>query len=91
VVEIHNKSTYDRIYNKMTEDFITFYCRFRSIGHSARESLQAAKIQIQSQVALDIVTPKKRLNARMIIMAYKNLNKDTEIVERAIKTYRGIR
>lgn len=91
MIEIHNKSIYNRIYAKMTDDFISFYCRFRSVGYNARESLQAAQIQIQSQVALDICNPKYRSKERMIITAYKNLKQDTSIVEKAIKTYRSIR
>lgn len=91
MVEIHNKSTYDCIYSKFTEDFITAYCQFRSNGYKARDSLTAATMSIQNQVATLIVKRKNRHKATMIISAYQNLKKDTDIVEKAIKYYQGIK
>lgn len=91
LIEIHNKSTYKRIYTKFTNHFIDSYCHFRRNGYNAQDALQGAKISVQNQVAIQIVDESNSRNTKTIIVAYNNLKKDTCLIERAIKYYQGIK
>lgn len=89
MIEINNKSTYQRIYNSFSAVFIDAYCSFRLNGHDSDQSLRAAKISVQNHVAIEL--SRNRMNPKTVIKAYTNLKSDTKIVKKAIQYYQGLR
>lgn len=89
MIQIHNKSTYQRIYNCISTVFIDSYCGCRCRGHTSQESLQAAKISVQAYVAEEI--QRNRPNRRILVKAYDNLKNDSKIIEKAINYYQSMK
>lgn len=88
MIEIHNKSTYQRIYNEFSTMFIDAYCEFRRTGHSTKDSLAAAKISIQCHVAEQVISSSP--NKKTTLKAYTNLKDDTQLIQKAIQYYQGM-
>lgn len=91
MIELHKNQGYFRFYQKLSDEFVDSYCRLRRIGYNAHESLHGAKMSVQNQVALAIVDKENTLKSKVILTAYNNLKKDTEIVEKAIKYYQRMK
>jgi len=92
LIEIHNKSTYQRIYQSFSNTFIESFCSFRGNGHTTSESLTAAKISVQTQL-VDLLA-KKQLNPDTILKsveAYVNLKDDTELIHKAIEYFQSMK
>jgi hypothetical protein len=88
-MNIHNKSTYNRIYNRFSAEFVDAYCKFRLDGLSGKESIDAAKIKLQALATGEMI--KDSPNKILIVKVYKNLRRDTKIIEKAIKQYQGMK
>lgn len=82
MIQIHNKSTYQRIYNRYSAEFIDAFCRFKHEGQETKDAINSARIVVQSKVSLELAfnNPDKKL----IIKAYKNIRNDTRLIEKAI-------
>ncbi len=89
MIQIHNKSTYQRIYNRYSAEFIDAFCRYKCTGQETKDALMSAKIVVQSSVSLELTT--NNPNKKMILKAYKNINNDTKLIEKAIKYYQGLK
>jgi hypothetical protein len=89
LIRIHNKSTYVRIYNSFSSDFIDTFCENKLKGFTTAESLEAARIAVQIRASLEIA--ENSPNKLMAIKAYKNIKDDTKIIEKAIRYYNGIK
>ncbi len=92
MIEIHNKSTYQRIYQSFSTTFIDSYCKFKRTGHTTSESLTAAKISVQTQL-VDLLA-KKQLNPDTILKAveaYVSLKDDTELINKAIEYFQSMK
>ena len=89
MIQIHNKSTYQRIYNDYSTVFIDAYCGYKCNGNSTEESLAAAKISVQKIVSGDLL--KDRPNRKMIIKAYDNIRNDAKLIQKAIQYYQSMK
>jgi hypothetical protein len=89
LIRIHNKSTYLRIYNSFSSDFIDTFCENKVKGFTTEESLEAARIALQIRASLEIA--ENSPNKLMAIKAYQNIKQDTKIIEKAIRYYNGIK
>jgi hypothetical protein len=89
LIEVHNKSTYQRIYNGFSAVFVDSYCKFRRNGLNSSESLSAAKILIQDHLAQELQN--NRLNPKTVMKAYRNVSNDSELIEKAILYYQRMK
>lgn len=89
MIQIHNKSTYQRVYNRYSAEFLESFCAHRLNGLQTNEALEAARISIQISVSLEL--DGKNPNKLIIIQAYKNIRNDTKLIEKAIKYYQGMK
>ena len=92
MIEIHNKSTYQRIYQSFSNTFIESFCDFRRSGHTTQESLTAATISVQTQL-VDVLA-KKHLNPDTTVKAieaYVNIKDDTELINQAIEYFQSMK
>lgn len=87
--EIHNKSTYRRIYNNLSTKFVNDYCEFRQNGLEVREALLEAKGRLKKHLTAEIARNYK--NARTVMKAYNDLKTDTTLIKKAILCYQGIK
>jgi hypothetical protein len=86
LIEIHNNSTYNIIYNELSFYFIDAYCGFRFNGLDMHEALNASKICVQEAIADELGRNKK--NARIVLKAYENLKNDTKLIEKAVNYFK---
>jgi hypothetical protein len=89
LIHIHNRSTYQRIYNRFSSEFIDSFTSFRLSGLTTKEALDAARISLQILITDEIC--RNSPNKKLIIHAYKNLKHDTKLIENAIKYYKGMK
>jgi polyhydroxyalkanoate synthesis regulator protein len=89
LIQIHNKSTYNRIYNSFSKDFIDTFIENKVNGFSTKDSLIAANMAVQVKASLEIAMNSP--NKLVAIKAYKNIKQDTKLIERAIKYYQGLK
>jgi hypothetical protein len=89
LIQIHNKSTYNRIYNRYSAEFIDAYCTYKVNGQETKDALISAKIIVQATVSLELTS--NNPNKKIILKAYKNINNDTKLIEKAIKYYQGLK
>lgn len=89
MIEIHNKSTYQRVYNNFSTVFIEAYCGFRRIGMSAQESLIAARIKLQDHVVTELSLNKA--SHKTVLIAYQNIRKDSNLIEKAFEYYKSMK
>lgn len=89
MIEIHNKSTYTRFYNKFSTDFLDAFYRFRLTGYDTNTALDLAKQKLREYLLLELVHHFK--DRKTIANAYSNVKKDSEVVKRAIKFHRGMK
>jgi hypothetical protein len=89
LIRIHNKSTYNRIYNRFSSDFIDTFCENKVKGFTTKEALEAARITVQIKATFEIAMNSP--NKLMAIKAYTNIRQDTKIIEKAIRYYNGIK
>jgi hypothetical protein len=86
LIQIHNKSTYTRLYNELSAVFIDSFCKFKNKKNNTNESFLAAKINVQDKV-VDMLN-KKNANIQIIIKAYSDVINDTNLIRKAIKFYK---
>jgi hypothetical protein len=89
LIRIHNKSTYNRLYNAYSKDFIDTFVENRIKGLNTAESLESGRIAVQIRVSLEVVMNSP--NKLVAIKAYNNIKRDTELIEKAIKYYQGMK
>jgi hypothetical protein len=89
LIRIHNKSTYNRLYNAYSKDFIDTFVENRIKGLNTAESLESGRIAVQIRVSLEVVMNSP--NKLVAIKAYNNIKRDTELIEKAIKFYQGMK
>jgi hypothetical protein len=77
------------MYNKLSEEFIDAYCDFKRKGFNTQESLIGAKISIQNDLATAL--HENRLNYKTALAAYKNILNDSNLIEKAIQYYQGMK
>jgi hypothetical protein len=87
--EIHNKSTYRRIYNNLSTKFVNDYCEFRSDGLEVRQSLFEAKGRLKTHLTVELARNYK--HAKTVMKAYQDLKTDTTLIKKAILCYQGIK
>lgn len=87
--EIHNKSTYRRIYNNLSTVFVNHYCERRLNGLEVREALLEAKGGLKKHLPVEIARNYK--NARTVLRAYNDLKTDTTLLKKAILCYQGMK
>jgi hypothetical protein len=87
MIEIHNKSIYERAYNRFSSAFIREYTVNRQSGLSSRESVISARNALKDEVAEEMFKSPNH-NQRVIIKAYNHVKKDTTLIEEAIKHYK---
>jgi hypothetical protein len=87
MIEIHNRSIYERAYNRFSSAFIREYSANRQSGLSSRESVISAKNSLKDEVAEELFES-PNYNQRIIIKAYNHVKKDTTLIEEAIKYYK---
>ena len=90
MIEIHNKSTYQRIYNSFSVNFIDDYCGFRGKGFNVRDSIFEAK-KTMKEIHLVIEIACNYPNAKTVMKAYNQLRNDSELIEKAILCYRRMK
>jgi hypothetical protein len=89
LIQLHNRSTYQRIYNRYSAEFIDAFCTFKQNGQETKVALDSAKIMVQITVSNEITSNSP--DKKMIIKAYKNIKNDTKLIEKAIKYYNGMK
>ncbi len=92
MIELHNKSTYRRIYKTFSTIFIDSFCSFRRSGHNTKESLAAAKISVQTHLVDELV--KNNMNPDTIVKAieaYINIKNDSELIDKAIRYFQSMK
>jgi hypothetical protein len=90
LIQLHKyRSTYQRIYNRYSAEFIDAFCNFRKSGHETKVALNSAKIMVQITVSNELTTNSP--DKKMILKAYKNIQSDTKLIEKAIKYYQGMK
>ena len=89
MIRIHNKSTYNRLYNSYSKDFIDSFVQNKISGFSTAEALESGKMAVQVRVSLEITMNSP--NKLTAIKVYNNIKKDSELIERAIKYYQGMK
>jgi hypothetical protein len=89
LIRIHNKSTYNRIYNIYSKDFIDTFVENRMNGKNTAESLEAGKIAVQIKATLEIAMNSP--NKLVAIKAYNNIKTDSELIQKAIRFYQGMK
>jgi hypothetical protein len=89
LIKIHNKSTYNRIYNGFSKDFIDTFVENKVAGFSTKDALIAANMAVQVKASLEIaMNSPYKLTA---IKAYNNIKQDTKLIEKAIKYYQSMK
>lgn len=86
LIEIHNKSTYQRIYNRFSAEFIDSYCAFKSGGFNTRDSLAGARNKMET--LLEIQLKENKLYSKTVVKAFNNVSNDSKLIEKAIKYYK---
>jgi hypothetical protein len=89
LIRIHNKSTYNRLYNAYSKDFIDTFVRNKMDGFTTAQSLEAGKMAVQVKVSLEITMNSP--NKLVAIKAYNNIKQDTNLITKAIKYYQGMK
>jgi hypothetical protein len=89
LIRIHNKSTYNRLYNAYSKDFIDTFIENKVKGLTTAESLESGRIAVQIRVSLEVVMNSP--NKLVAIKAYNNIKHDTHLIEKAIKYYQGMK
>lgn len=87
MIEIHNRSIYERAYNRFSDTFIKHYSINRRSGLSSRESVISARNAMKDEVAEELFANPNH-NQRVIIKAYNHVKKDACLIEEAIKHYK---
>lgn len=89
MIEIHNKSTYQRIYNKLSAVFIDSFVSYRVNGYATNEALAGAKIEVQSLVSVEMV--RSNGNCNTLMKAYNSIKTDSDLIHQAIKYYQSMK
>jgi hypothetical protein len=89
LIQVHNKSAYNRIYSSLAKDFIDTYCQNRLNGLDTGRSLDAAKVAVQIKVSLEIVS--NSTNKQLVLRAYSSIKQDAKLIKRAIKYYQSMK
>lgn len=89
MIKIHNRSTYRRFYSEFSAIFIDSYCVHRANGQDTQDALFGAKMSVQNVVALEL--SRKNKNSKLIAAAYENIKGDSEIIQKAIQYYQGMK
>lgn len=88
MINIHNKSTYQRFYDRFSAVFIDEYCKARQSDVSSDESLLVAKILLQDYITTELF--QNRSKATIIFKAYQDIKTDQELYEKAIAHFHRI-
>lgn len=89
MIEIHNKSIYNRHYNKFSADFLDLYAEYRLLGLGTDEALDRTKSKLRQRLLVEIV--KDYRNHTTINFAYKTVCKDSEVIKLALRKYHGLK
>ena len=88
-IDIHSKATYQIVYEVFSNFFLDAFLNCKIRGYSTSDSVQAAKIILQDRVAREIA--KDELSQSIIINVYDTLKNDSELIEKAIVYYQGMK
>lgn len=89
MIEIHNKSTYTRFYNRFSTDFLDAFYKYRLTGFDTNAALDLAKQKLREYLLFELIHHFK--DRKTVMNAYTNVKKDSEIVKRAIKFHKGMK
>ena len=89
MVEIFNKSTYNRVYNKLSAEFIDVFCNCKISGLTTDQSIIQAKIKLKQSFIKEIAINTR--SRRTILIAYDDTKNDAELIKRAIEFYHGFK
>lgn len=85
LIEIHNKSTYQRIYNNFSSEFIDSYCEYRLDGLNSLQSLESAKSKLHDHLVVQL--KQNRPSYKTVLKAYNNVRNDSQLIGKAIRYY----
>lgn len=89
MTQIHNKSTYNRIYNKFAATFLDAFVEFRLNGQNTDEAIFWAKEKLRECFLVELVINYKI--EKTIVIAYQNAKKDSNLIKQAIRYYKGFK
>lgn len=86
--DLHTHPTYRRIYEKFSRIFIDSFCYHRRNAIDRPEALNLARREVERQLAVEM--EKGSHGIKLMVLAYKKICSDSELVEKAINYYRGM-
>ena len=88
-IDIHSKATYQIVYEVFSNLFLDAFLNYKIRGFNTSDSVRAATIVLQDRVAREIT--KDEISQSIIVNVYDNLKNDSELIEKAIVYYQGMK
>lgn len=88
-IDLDSRTTYQVVYEVFSNLFLDAFLGYKVKGYNTADSIQAAKIILQDRVAQEIF--KNEQSQLIIIKVYETLKNDSELVEKALRYYRGMK
>jgi hypothetical protein len=86
--DLHTHPTYRRTYERFSRVFIDSFCYHRRNAIDRPEALSLARKEVEKQLTEEM--KRGAYGVKLMVLAYKKVCSDSELVEKAINYYRGM-